>query len=186
MSISINAGNLIIAPPNMLDFRFQGSVMLLTQHEPDLSMALCLNKITEHTLSSIIEPINVNLDRDPEIYWGGPVAQNTVWMLHDPKWRLDNTRDIDDNWSVTSHHHMFHMMTAGNWPEKFRIMIGHAGWAPGQLERELQGQEPWDHNHSWLIDSDPNPEWLLDCEPSQMWSMACSFCGQKAVEAWMS
>jgi len=186
MSMSIGAGDLLIAPPNMLDPRFRGSVLLLTHHDPDLSMGLCLNKQTEHTLSSILEPINLDLDRDPEIFWGGPVAQNTVWMLHDIGWRIENTVKVNDDWAVTSHHHMFHMMNQGNWPDRYRIMIGHAGWAPGQLENELAGNDPWDHDHSWLIASDPDPDWLIGCEPNQMWSMACSFAGQRAVETWMS
>lgn len=186
MTVTVNAGDLLIAPPNMLDPRFKSSVMLITHHDPDMSMGLCLNRITEHTLRSILEPIKLDLDIDPEIYWGGPVAQNTVWMLHDNGWRVDNTVKVNKDWSVTSHPHMFHLMADGNWPEKFRIMIGHAGWAPGQLEREVLGQEPWDHNHSWLIASNPDPGWILGCEPNQMWSMACSFCGQRAIETWMT
>jgi putative transcriptional regulator len=153
-----------------------------------MSMGLCLNKSANHRLSHVLEPLNmsVNLDADPEIYWGGPISRNTVWMLHDRSWNISSTIAINDNWSVTSHHQMFYMLSEGAWPEHFRVIIGHCGWGPGQLEKELLGQEPWDHDHSWLTVKDPSPAWLIDCDPDQMWTVACSYCGNQAVENWLS
>jgi len=186
MAVSVGDGDLLIAPPNMLDPRFGNTVLLITKHDIDGSWALCLNKPTDYTIGEIIKPLKLELDRDPVVYWGGPVAQNTVWMLHDNTWEIENTARINDQWSVTSHHQMFHYMSNGNWPEQYRIMLGHAGWSPGQLERELNGEEPWDQNHSWLVAHQPNPEWLLGCDPEGMWSSACSFCSQQTIDSWLT
>lgn len=186
MTVSVGTGDLLIAPPNMLDSRFASTVMLITAHEEDMSMALCLNKVTEHTLSDILEPINLTLDQDPEIYWGGPVASNTVWMLHDDSWSTENTVYINSDWAVTSHYEMFNIIAKIGWPEQYRIMFGHCAWAQGQLEGELSGKEPWDHNHSWLVANKPTPEWLLGCDASRMWSLATNYCSHQAVGSWMN
>lgn len=186
MAVTIGSGDLLIAPPNMLDPRFRESVILVTNHTAEGSHGLCLNRSTEHTLKDILKPLKLDLDRDPEVYWGGPVSLTTVWMLHDKSWSIGNTQSINDQWSLTSHYKMFHHMVEGHWPDRFRIMLGHAGWGQGQLEAELRGWEPWDPHHSWLIAHDPEPQWLLDCDPEQMWSMSCSFCGQQTVDSWMS
>jgi putative transcriptional regulator len=186
MAVSIGEGDLLIAPPNMLDPRFSNTVILISRHDPDSSLGLCLNKPTEHNLSDVLKFMDLDLDRDPVVYWGGPVAQSTLWMLHDSSWRVENTMDIDDQWSMTSHHEMFNFISQNCWPDRYRLFLGHAGWAPGQLEGELLGYEPWNPNHSWLIAHDPEPDWLLGCDPKEMWSMACSFCSQQTVDGWMS
>jgi putative transcriptional regulator len=185
MTVTVSEGDLLIAPPSMLDRRFGNTVLLMTKHDRGGSSALCLNKSTEYGLRELLKPLNLDIDIDPEVYWGGPVSQNTVWMLHDNSWGIDNTQRINDAWSMTSHHRMFHYLANGEWPDCFRIMMGHACWAPGQLEGELRGHEPWKADHSWLVAQGPDPSWLLGCDTSDMWQSATSFCSQQAVDSWL-
>lgn len=186
MTVKVRAGDLLIAPPTMPDPRFEHGVMLVTHHNSRGAFALCVNRQTEHTLKDILEPIDITMDRDVPLYWGGPVGTNTVWMLHDPQWSVDNTMRIDDNWAITSHLHMFNKMSQGDWPSRFRIMFGHASWQAGQLEAELEGREPWDHKSSWLVAHRPDPEWLINYDPEELWTSSCSLCSQQTVDSWMA
>ena len=186
MVCAVATGDLLVAPPSMPDPRFTNSVLLVTHHGSRASQALCLNKPSEYTLKEIVGPLKLDLDRDPTLYWGGPVSPNTVWMLHNPEWSTLGTVVINDEWSMTSHMQMFNKIAQNEWPERYRIMFGHSTWGPGQLHRELEGAEPWDPDASWLVVHRPDPEWVINLDVSHLWSSACGVCGQQAVSSWMS
>lgn len=186
MTVKVHAGDLLIAPPQMPDPRFERSVMLVTHHNTRGAFALCVNRPSEHSLRDILEPIDIKVDQDWPLYWGGPVGLNTVWMIHDPEWSVDNTMRIDQHWAITSHINMFTKMSQGDMPSRFRIMFGHASWDAGQLAAELEGKEPWTHRSSWLVAQRPDPEWLLDSDVDNLWSSSCSLCSQQTVDSWMT
>lgn len=184
--IKVAAGDLIVAPPGIPDPRFNKSVLLLTHYNPTGAYALCLNRQTDYTLNEIVKPLGLEFIDDQPLYWGGPVSLSTVWMLHDRDWSVSNTMQINEHWNITSHEEMFHHLSKGHWPTRFRIMIGHATWEPGQLDSEIQGQEPWSHNSSWLAVKNPDPNWITDQDPEQLWKSSCNVCSQQAVESWMA
>ena len=186
MTVTVARGDLLIAPPAMTDGRFSKTVLFVTHLNSDGSYALCLNKETDHTLRDITLPLNLNLDRNPNLYWGGPVNPSTVWMLHSTDWAVANTQPINNEWSITSHMTMFDRMNAGHWPNRFRVFFGHASWAPGQLERELLGEEPFHHSSSWLVVKKPDAEWINDYDSSELWASSCSICAQQTVDSWLA
>lgn len=186
MPIRLSAGDLLVAPPSIIDQRFEKTVMFLTHSNPRGAFALCLNKQTDHTVNEILDSLDLQLDLDVPLYWGGPVSPNTIWMLHDKGWEIENTLAVDENWAVTSHTKMFEKMMAGDLPNKFRVFYGHAAWGPGQLEGELKGEEPWSQEHSWLVVNRPDPDWIIEMDPEHLWSSGCSVSGQQAVESWLT
>ncbi len=180
------AGDLLVSPPNLPDPRFDRTVIFLTYNNSRGSFGLCMNRRSEHTVNEILKPLDIVLDQDQPLYWGGPVNPTTVWMLHDSDWSIDNTVPIDEHWSLTSSTSMFDKIGSEGYPKRFRIFFGHSSWAPGQLNRELQGEEPWHHEHSWLTVKDPDSLWLINCDPENLWTTSCSICSQQAVEGWMN
>lgn len=183
--IKVKTGDLLVAPPNMPDPRFNKTVLFLTQYNTRGAYALCLNRPTEHTLNEIVKPLGLEFIDDQPLYWGGPVSLSTVWMLHDTDWSVSNTMRVNEHWNITSHEEMFHHLSKGVWPKRYRIMIGHAVWDAGQLDAEIEGEEPWSHRSSWLAVKNPDPNWLTDLEPEQLWPSSCSICGQQTVDSWM-
>lgn len=184
-SYELAGGDLIIAPPQIADPRFRRSVLMVTHDHGHGTFAICLNRPTDHPLSQILEPIDIKLDWDQELFWGGPVNAQTVWMLHDTGWRNQYTIPVNDHWSITSHVSMFEQLKSGDLPSRQRISFGFASWAPGQLLAELTGQHPWTHSHSWLILNRPDPDWLISVDPDDMWAQAMQQCGTQAVEHWL-
>lgn len=179
----LSAGDLLISPPSMKDLRFDKAVLLLTNHSGS-SMAFCLNKPTNHRLAEIIDCHLTDRD-NVELYWGGPVAPQTVWMLHDKSWSHPETIEINDEWSMTSHIDMFKNLNDQYRPNRYRIFFGCSTWAPGQLQNEIEGTPPWNPNHSWLILNDPDPEWLLTTPIDNLWTESAELCSKQAVDQWM-
>lgn len=178
----IKSGDLLIAPPAAKDPRFHKTVLLLASY-PENTTAFCLNRVSTLTISKILDRTDINFDQ--RIYWGGPMFQQTIWLLHDPGWSMPNTTQINDYWCVTSHAKMLETMTDGYVPSRYRIFHGCATWAPSQLDMEINGDFPWSQDSSWLMAHDPDPEWLLDIEAEYMWDRAVELCGQQAVATWI-
>lgn len=51
----------------------------------------------------------------------------------------------------------------------FKLMLGHSGWSPGQLEREIE-------NGDWLMQS-TTPDFVFNVQPGQMWQQAAGSLG---------
>ena len=185
----LNTGDLLIAPVLAADFRFQRSVIMLTYVGPQGTYGLTLNKMTNFTLENILR--DQDLEQHPQLidiplYWGGPVQSNTVWMLHDAGWSNQHTMMINDSWSMTSHSSMFHALAEGVGPTWYRICHGFSAWRPGQLERELEGAEPYTSQHSWLTAQSPDPEWIQTNPASVLWTTAIDLSAHQAVDHWLA
>ena len=163
----IGKGDLLIAPPNMSDSRFDKTVLLVTRNTNQGSLALCLNRPTSHSINS-------------------PVGINTVWMLHHSDWKMDSTQRINDEWSITSNVGMFHHLADNDYPARFRIFFGQSSWGPGQLEGEILGDPPWNKHHSWLTLKTPDPVWLFETNNKEMWIESTQLCGEQATDSWMA
>lgn len=188
MTARARATDLLIAPPGLPDPRFRNTVLMLTHTHHSGSFGLCLNKQTQHTLDQVVEAIDVELDYVPRvpIYWGGPVSPNSLWMIHSPEWYIDRSSvEISKDWLMTSNIEMFQHIADGDYPQHFRIVMGHCSWGPGQLESELAGVGPWRPEHSWLIAQNMGPAWVLEQDPEELWASATTLCSHQAVDSWL-
>jgi len=181
----VKQGSLLIAPPHMTDYRFAGSVMLVThQTSATGTVALCVNSETSFNVNDLREEINIDGNLPFPLYWGGPVQPGSIWMLHDSDWRMSNTLEVNHSWSMTSNRDMFANILEGDMPRQFRFMHGFASWAPGQLKRELEGEPPWSSTSSWLVSEDPGVEWLFDQPEGTMWETCMQKATEEAVDSW--
>jgi putative transcriptional regulator len=177
----IHAGDLLVSPPQVQMASFSETVILMGTVEADGAQGWVMNRPTGHGVSEILKDMDVELGTDFELYWGGPVSPHTVWLLHEPSWRMSNTRDINDQWAVTSNELMFHALAEGDAPRYFKIMLGYSGWDKNQLNEELEGKPPRRHNHSWLVLRDPDTDWLAERADSELWREAVALSVQQTV-----
>jgi len=185
MSTMLEVGDILIAPPKISDSRFDKTELLVTHNTIYGSAAFCLNKPTHHYVNEIIKEIDLKLDHDFQLFWGGPVNQNTVWMLHDTGWQLDSSIELNSDWAMTSNTAMFSHLADGDFPNRFRFFFGQANWAPGQLEGEINGDPPWTRSHSWLILNNPDPDWLIKSSHKEIWIESTQICGEQAIDKWI-
>lgn len=147
-------GQLLIAMPGMLDERFSRSVIYLCAHSADGAMGIVLNQTVSNVsfpellaqlevISSADEIRLPSLARRMRVHRGGPVETGRGFVLHSPDFFIDNsTLPIDEGVCLTATLEILKAIAEGRGPERALLALGYAGWAPGQLETEIQ-QNGW-------------------------------------------
>lgn len=184
LDLGLVPGNFLISPPSMADSRFTNSVVMLTHHH-ESSLGFCMNKPLRHSFKEVISELDIDISFDPKIFWGGPVNQSTVWMIHDNSWHHPSSISIDEHWNMLSHITMFNHFNDNHRPEDFKILMGCSSWAPDQLESEIRGDPPWNQNQSWLVLKKPNPSLLTDIDTDDLWKVTTDLCVRQSVSQLM-
>ncbi len=155
-------GRLLIAMPVMDDERFSRSVIYLCAHSSEGAMGIVVNRAAGSIdFSELLVQLNI-IDKDHQITLpdaaerlkvlkGGPVETGRGFVLHSSDFFIkDATLPIDDGICLTATLDILKAIASGTGPKQAILALGYAGWAPGQLENEIQ------HN-GWLhCDADPD------------------------------
>ena len=137
------AGHLLIATPVLVSEPFAQSVVLVCAHSLDEgAMGLVINKPVE---SSDYDELMVQLGVEPapprrrvELCAGGPMDPSRGFVLHSAEWSGEGSLVIDDALSLTASLDVLRALAEGEGPARALLALGHASWAPGQLEREME------------------------------------------------
>src|SRR3974390_2961422 len=137
------AGQLLIAMPQMADPRFVRSVIYLCVHSDDAgAMGLVINKLLgslamgELFAQLYIEQSAVANLRP--VHFGGPVEAGRGFVLHTADYREKTTLHVDGNIAVTATLAVLRAVSKDQGPRQSIFALGYAGWAPGQLDAEIQ------------------------------------------------
>ncbi len=149
-------GQMLIAMPAMSDERFARSVIYVCAHSTEGAMGIVVN----HPAQNIKFPdLLVQLDvipaseriqlpvqaEDVKVLKGGPVETGRGFVLHSADFFIENsTLPIDEGICLTATLDILKAIARGNGPASAILALGYAGWAPGQLEQEIQ-QNGWLH-----------------------------------------
>jgi putative transcriptional regulator len=141
-------GQLLIAMPSMTDPRFHRAVIYLCAHSSEGAMGLVINQRAPHiTLKKLLDQLEIKAVTAPEderccsmaVHTGGPVETSRGFVLHSSDYfAADSTLPIDEGVCLTATVDILKAIAQGNGPTKAILALGYAGWAPGQLEREIQ------------------------------------------------
>ena len=143
-------GQMLIAMPSMLDERFSRSVIYICAHSSEGAMGIVVN----HPAPNIkFSDLLVKLDVIPpaeriqlpgkadvvKVMRGGPVETERGFVLHSADFFIENsTLPINDGICLTATIDILKAIARGDGPESAILALGYAGWAPGQLENEIQ------------------------------------------------
>jgi putative transcriptional regulator len=144
-------GNLLIAPPAVKNSFWQKSVVMITEDHAQGTVGVIINKRSNMSVVEFANQLGFSVDLPGFVYIGGPVNSKNLSFLHTNDWVCNNTLRINDTFSLSSSHDMIPRLAAGDLPERWRIILGVAGWAPGQLNSELEGIAPFKHENSWCV-----------------------------------
>jgi putative transcriptional regulator len=82
---------------------------------------------------------------DVRVLKGGPVETGRGFVLHSSDFFIENsTLPIDEGVCLTATLDILKAIARGTGPHEAILALGYAGWAPGQLEQEIQ-QNGWLH-----------------------------------------
>tara|TARA_X000000950_G_scaffold276248_1_gene363776 strand:+ start:1718 stop:2287 length:570 start_codon:yes stop_codon:yes gene_type:complete len=163
------AGQLLIAMPALNDPEFSHSVTLICEHNRDLgAMGIIINHPISMTVEDLITSANIPAPdyykNDTLIHAGGPVSTDQGFILHDsPAQRWPSTIPITDTLALTSSNDILTDIASGHGPTNSLVVIGYAGWSPGQLEAEI-ADNFWltvAATHTLIFDTPAKNQWLL-------------------------
>lgn len=149
-------GQMLIAMPAMNDERFARAVIYVCAHSTEGAMGIIVNHPAQNIkfpdllvqLEVIPAAERIQLpDRaeDVKVLKGGPVETGRGFVLHSADFFIENsTLPIDEGICLTATLDILKAIARGNGPESAILALGYAGWAPGQLEHEIQ-QNGWLH-----------------------------------------
>lgn len=131
-------GVLLVAGTQIRDPRFMESVILLISAGTGGSMGLILNKPTATKVSSRFGGTG-SMSRGAPLFFGGPVGGHELLMLRRADRAPADWAAVADRVFVTnSRMAMMDALMTARTAEEFRVYAGYAGWAAGQLEREIR------------------------------------------------
>jgi putative transcriptional regulator len=144
-------GQMLIAMPAMLDERFSRSLIYICAHSSEGAMGIVVNHPAPNiNFSDLLVKLNVIPPADViqlptragvvKVMRGGPVETERGFVLHSADFFIENsTLPIDDGICLTATIDILKAIARGEGPASAILALGYAGWAPGQLETEIQG-----------------------------------------------
>ena len=149
-------GQMLIAMPTMGDERFARSVIYVCAHSTEGAMGIIVNQPAANInfpdllvqLDVIPAADLIQLPPAPDgvkVLKGGPVETERGFVLHSADFFIENsTLPIDEGICLTATLDILKAIARGDGPQSAMLALGYAGWAPGQLENEIQ-QNGWLH-----------------------------------------
>ncbi len=146
-------GQLLIAMPGIADGNFARSVVYICAHSPAGAMGFIINRPQPVTFADVLLHLGL-IDktdaimlpahaRDFPIQDGGPVETGRGFVLHSDDYTSDSSIPVSDDISLTATLDIVRAISEGRSPRRATMLLGYAGWGPGQLEFELA-------NNGWL------------------------------------
>ena len=158
----------------MPDPRFEHALIYLCAHSEDGAMGLIVNKPSaDVTFEALIDQLSIETDvdvSDVNVYFGGPVELGRGFVLHSPDFRSEmTTMNVDDGFAMTGTLDVLETIAKGTGPKQRLVLLGYAGWGPGQLESEIAA-------NGWLT-CDASTDLVFGTENEQKWEAALGSLG---------
>lgn len=154
-------GRLLVAAPALDDPNFERAVVLILDHDEDGAIGVVLNRASSVPVRETIVDWADLASAPPVVFGGGPVEPTAVVALgvatpvatpDTGAAILGRVRLVDLDQDVS---------LAASELERVRIFAGYAGWAPDQLEDEID-QGAW-----FALDAEPDDVFTDD--PEGLW-----------------
>jgi putative transcriptional regulator len=146
-------GQFLIAMPGVQDGNFARSVVYICAHSSAGAMGFIINRLQDLSFSDVLLHLKLLGQHEalmlPEkmrqfpVLSGGPVEQGRGFVLHSDDFSSESSIPVSDDISLTATLDILRAIAEGNGPAQATLLLGYAGWAPGQLEAEMS-------NNGWL------------------------------------
>jgi putative transcriptional regulator len=174
-------GQVLVAMPSIRDERFARTVIYLCAHSDEGAMGIVVNqpalniKFRDLLVQLEVLPTENLIEVPPRaeairVLKGGPVETGRGFVLHSADFFIENsTLPIDDGICLTATLDILKAIAKGQGPESAVLALGYAGWAPGQLETEIQA-------NGWL-NCDADPDLIFGRDAASKYALALQKIG---------
>jgi putative transcriptional regulator len=134
----LGAGMLLVATPSLLDPNFADTVVLLLDVDAEGALGVVLNRPSPITVAEVLGQWGAAVDAPNVLFHGGPVGTDAalaVALLRDPADVPVGFRSVNGSLGLLDLDTPAELLTGSL--AGLRIFAGYAGWAPGQLEAEV-------------------------------------------------
>jgi putative transcriptional regulator len=167
------AGQLLVATPVIDTGCFQKSVIYVFAHSAEGAMGIIINQPLELVnYASLVEGMDLPNDVAPKelpVYFGGPVERARGFVIHSTDYQRNLALMTSGEIAVTASSTILQDMALGRGPRHAALVVGYAGWTPGQLEAEIEA-------NSWIT-VPATPELVFGTENELKWATASQSLG---------
>lgn len=152
----------LVASPELKDPNFREAVVLVTHPREGGPWGVIINRPLGHRLSEVFTEYEALKDRKDVLFFGGPVVREglvfLVRSLKPPPRAVPVLRDVhfisDIDW-------IDGLLRRPDPTRGLRVYSGYSGWAPGQLQREIE-------RGGWHV-MPADAETVFETDPAQIW-----------------
>ena len=129
---------LIASRAEIGDPSFDDSIVLVMNNLGPAPVGVIVNRPTQIPIARLFPDLKPLARLPDRVYFGGPVELESVWFLFRAVKPPQHAVQAFDGVCISSDRQLLLSLLGRDKPlEGLRIFIGHAGWAPGQLETEI-------------------------------------------------
>jgi putative transcriptional regulator len=134
---------LLIARDTLPDSDFADSIVLVMNNLGPAPVGLIINRPMPVPVSHLFPDLKRLAKLPDKLYFGGPVDVESVWFLFRAATPPEHAVQACDGVYLSADRQLLLQLLGRDKPmDGLRIFAGHAGWAPGQLEAEVE-------RHDW-------------------------------------
>ena len=131
----------------------------LLEHDSNGTAGLIVNRPSHIRLSEAVAEIDEAAASHHALYYGGPVGVSQITMLLRNEAAAPLLIPVDGDVFVSANRQVLERLLAAGKPQnELHFYLGHAGWAPGQLDFELL------HKHWHLVAGDADAIFASDID----------------------
>ncbi len=142
------APGLLLAAAQLGDANFGRSVILLAQHNDNGALGWVVNGTEVVPVAQLLRdagltPEDADLPEtdsyEQKARIGGPVSPRSAWILYERTPNVSHPGEmvLSDSWAASGAKEFVDLIARGEGPRMFRLLLGYAGWAAGQLDQEI-------------------------------------------------
>ena len=137
------AGQLLVATPELEGPTFTRTVIYMVRHDARTgAMGLVVNRqLGEVPMAVLLKQSGLpgeGAKGSVRLHVGGPVEATRIVVLHTDDYAGPDTVKVANGVAITSDPSILKSIAEGKGPRRARFTLGYAGWAPGQLEAEME------------------------------------------------
>lgn len=171
ISQKVRKGCFLLSHPEIEGGLFGRGVLLVCEHNDIGSFAIIINKPLDVELPQELINLSESSNKNISIRAGGPVQTNQLMLLHNSPSETQQLLQVADSIYLGGDLEYLHTLLEDERQPVVYLCFGYAGWAAGQLDKEvLEGH--------WFV-CPADGEHLFDTPPEHLWRILLKEMGGK-------